>query len=201
VRDPARWPAYNAAQRGRPVRDLCRRVLDLAGPGDGRLALDLGCGAGVETAAMLDAGWRVVALDPAPGTGDLVHAVVGPGDRGRLAVHEAGFADVSSLVRPAAVQLVHASYALPHVPRAVFDDAWRQVRAALSPGGWLAVDLFGDRDSWAGAPDETFLTRAEVGDLLAGLGVVVLDEVEEDGEAFSGPKHWHTYAVVARAPG
>ncbi|WP_264030627.1 class I SAM-dependent methyltransferase [Cellulosimicrobium sp. SH8] len=201
MRDPARWPAYNAAQRGRPVRDLCRRVLDLAGPGDGRLALDLGCGAGVETAAMLDAGWRVVALDPAPGTGDLVREVAGPGDRGRLTVHEAGAADVSTLVRPAAVQLVHASYALPHVPRLAFDDAWRQVRAALSPGGWLAVDLFGDRDSWVGAQDETFLSRAEVDDLLAGLDVVVLDEVEEDGEAFSGPKHWHTYAVVARAPG
>ena len=201
MRDPARWPAYNAAQHGRPVRDLCRRVLHLAGPGDGRLALDLGCGAGVETAAMLDAGWRVVALDPAPGTGDLVRDAVRPGDRTRLAVHEAGFADVSTLVDPASVGLVHASYSLPHVPRPAFDDAWWQVRSALSPGGWLAVDLFGDRDSWAGAPDETFLTRAEVGGLLAGLDVVVLDEVEEDGEAFSGPKHWHTYAVVARAPG
>ncbi|ARU50233.1 hypothetical protein CBR64_00600 [Cellulosimicrobium cellulans] len=200
MRDPARWPAYNAAQRGRPVRDLCRRVLDLAGPGDGRLALDLGCGAGMETAAMLDAGWRVLALDPAPGTGALVREVVGPGDGTRLTVHEAGFANVSTLVDPASAHLVHASYALPHVPRPAFDDAWRQVRAALAPGGWLAVDLFGDRDSWAGVPDETFLTRTEVDDHLAGLDVVVLDEVEEDGEAFSGPKHWHTYAVVARAP-
>ncbi|MFD0327696.1 hypothetical protein ACFQZC_04355 [Streptacidiphilus monticola] len=70
-----------AATQGRPVRPLCRRALDLAGPGDGRLALDLGCGRGVEASAMLAEGWRVWALDRAPGAGSW-SAPVSPGPSG-----------------------------------------------------------------------------------------------------------------------
>ncbi|MDA4827727.1 MULTISPECIES: hypothetical protein [Kocuria] len=61
------------------------------------------------------------------------------------------------------------------------------------------MDLFGDRDDWS-AGDGTFLTRDEVDELVTGLEVLRLHEEERDGPAFSGPKHWHTYQLVARRP-
>jgi hypothetical protein len=46
----------------------------------------------------------------------------------------------------------------------------------------------------------TFHNRAEVISLLNGLEMLELHERERDGEAHSGPKHWHTYDILARDP-
>jgi hypothetical protein len=43
----------------------------------------------------------------------------------------------------------------------------------------------------------TFHTREEVVALLDGFDIRRLDEQDEDGEAVSGPKHWHVFHVVA----
>ncbi|KZM36758.1 hypothetical protein OJAG_05270 [Oerskovia enterophila] len=32
------------------------------------------------------------------------------------------------------------------------------------------------------------------------LDVVAFREEDEDGPSFSGPKHWHVFDVIARAP-
>jgi hypothetical protein len=45
-----------------------------------------------------------------------------------------------------------------------------------------------------------FVERESVADLVEGLDVLVFDEIEEDGGSFLGPKHWHTFDIVARAP-
>ena len=46
----------------------------------------------------------------------------------------------------------------------------------------------------------TFHSRSEVDALLAGLDVVAVEEEENDRPAFSGPKHWHLFHVLARRP-
>jgi hypothetical protein len=46
----------------------------------------------------------------------------------------------------------------------------------------------------------TFHSSRDVQALLAGLEVLRLDETERDGQAFRGPKHWHTYDILARSP-
>lgn len=193
-RDGRHWSAYNDAQAGRPPRPLCRQVLAHAGAGDGRLAVDLGCGSGIEAAAMVEAGWRVFATDADPAAPTRVASLVGP--EAPVEVVLTGFEQVQ-LPR---ADLVYAGYALPFVPPSHFADVWRKVREALRPGGWLAVDLLGDRDSWAGQRSMTFLDRESLDDLLHGLEVVALEEEDEDGRSFSGPKHWHVFHVIARRP-
>jgi len=185
------WSAYNEAQVGREPRALCRDVLARAGEGRGRLAVDLGAGAAVETTAMLAAGWRVLAVDSDAGLAERF------GEVADLEVRVAAFEDVDL---PQA-DLVHAGYALPFVGPEDFPRVWQEVRAALAPGAWLAVDLFGDRDDWAGEDGMTFVDRARVDDLLHGLDVVDLDEEERDAGAFrSDTKHWHVFHVIARQP-
>lgn len=191
--DGARWTTYNDAQAGRSPRPLCREVLDRAGPGAGRLAVDLGCGAGIETKAMLDADWRVVAIDGDLDTPRRLRELVG--DDPAVETKVARFEQLE--VPPA--DLVHASYALPFVDPNSFASVWGRIRGALRQGGWLAVDLFGDRDSWADNDEMTFLDRAAVDRLLTGLTVEMLDEEDADGRAFSGPKHWHVFHVIARS--
>src|SRR5699024_12392967 len=74
------------------------------------------------------------------------------------------------------------------------------MREALRAQGVLAVDLFGEHDDWAGT-DGTFLSRDEVGALLEGYEVLASTEKERDGRSFSGPKHWHTFRILARRLG
>ena len=81
-----------------------------------------------------------------------------------------------------------------------FDRMWSSVTGAVRPGGLLAVDLFGDRDEWAGEAGMTFVDRSRVDRLCTGLDVLELTEVDEDGRAYAGPKHWHRFELIARRP-
>ena len=69
---------------------------------------------------------------------------------------------------------------------------WRGVRQG---------ELFGTHDTWANDLDLTFHARHQVKALLNGLDILpALKETERDGHAFSGPKHWHTFDILARKP-
>jgi hypothetical protein len=99
-----------------------------------------------------------------------------------------------------AAALIHAGFSLPFCPPGDFAALWARIRAALAPGGIVAVQLFGVRDSWADEADLTFHTRTQVEALLGGLDVLRLEETEREGRAYSGPKQWHLFDIMARRP-
>ena len=145
------------------VRPLTAALLEHAGDGDGRRAVDLGCGSGVETRALVAAGWRVTAIDSDSSMPARLSDLVASGSV------EAVVSDIRDAQLPSAA-LVHSSLALPFVPVADFGPVWERIRRCLVPGGWLAVDLFGSRDDWRGTPDLNFHPRAGVDQLVAGAG-------------------------------
>lgn len=175
------------------MRPLAVRAALLAGPGEGRTAVELGCGIGIEAAHLVEQGWRVRTVDADPTVSGALEAI---GRRGDLQ-HRTASLEEDLELPPCHLLLACAS--LPFVRRERFASLWTTIRAALLPGAVLAVDLFGVRDDWS-AGEGTFLTRTEVEQLLDGLEVHALEEQERDGRAFSGPKHWHTYGVLAAAP-
>ena len=72
----------------------------------------------------------------------------------------------------------------------------------LRPGGILVVNFFGPRDSWAGRDGMRFIDADAVRELVDGLELLALDEEDQDGNSFLGPKHWHVFDVIARrSPG
>ncbi len=192
--DDDSWADYYAYVGDRPVRPLFARALQEYGEvTPGAVAVDLGCGSGIETRSLLDAGFTVTAVDSSDDSMRILDAL--PDPDGRLtAVHRA----MQDAVLPSA-QLVYAGFSLPFCPPERFDALWGAVRAAVEPGGVLAVDLFGVRDAWADEADLTFVTRERALDLLAGLAIRSVHEIEEEGQAFAGPKHWHRFELVARA--
>ena len=160
-------------------------------------AMDLGAGDGTETFALLADGWQVTAVDSAEASAALMRERVDPGHAAHLeiqtvAIEDATFPDVD---------LVYAGYSLPFVPPAAFAATWARIRAAIRPGGILAANLFGPHDTWAGDPTMNFHDRAEVETLLDGLELIDLQEQDSDGDAVTGPKHWHVLEFVARRPG
>ena len=92
--------------------------------------------------------------------------------------------------------LVYASFSLPFCPPEAFPRLWKTIRRSLRPGGHFAGQFFGDRDSWYGQRDMTFHSRRQVLELLRGLNAELFRETEEDGMAYTGPKHWHYFDVI-----
>jgi SAM-dependent methyltransferase len=159
--------------------------------------VDLGCGEGTDSLALLDRGWSVLAVDVEPAGLALLRARVPAACARRIRIVCTSFGD--AVVPPA--HLIHAGFSLPFCEPRQFPAVWAQIRHALVPGAIFAGQFFGTRDSWADDPGMTFQNRGEVISLLHGLEILELHETERDGEAYSGPKHWHTYDILAREPG
>jgi tellurite methyltransferase len=96
---------------------------------------------------------------------------------------------------------VWAGYSLFFIPPQRFASTWQRIRASVRPGGRFAGQLLGERDTWAAGGDVNAHTRADAEALFDGWTLEGFDEEENDGDACSGPKHWHLFHVVARAPG
>jgi len=192
------WPAYYRRTQGREPRPLFAKgmaAVAAAGTGPGQ-AVEIGFGDGTETLTLLRGGWRVTAVDPTPAAAEALRGAVQPGDADRLEI-------VTALAQEAnlpSFDLLYAGYALSFVRPGAFRKFWRRARARLRPGGFIVVNIFGVRDTWAGDPDMTFVARDEVFRMVQGLEVIAIDEEDQDGDSFLGPKHWHVFDTVARRP-
>ncbi len=195
------WAAYYRKTIGREPRPLFERgmqALSAAGMEPGQ-AIEVGFGDGTETVALLRAGWSVLAIDATPQAAEVLGPQVPEDAADRLVIRIAS----AEMVELPGFDLLYAAYALSFLEPAAFSSFWEQARAHVRPGGFLVVNVFGVRDTWAGRPEArsmTFLDLAAVRRLVDGLQIVSLDEEDQDGDSFSGPKHWHVFDIVARRP-
>jgi len=188
------WTGYYDEQEGRAPRPMLLEVLSaFDAPGE---AVDLGCGAGIETTAMLERGWSVFATDRQDEAIRRTAArATGAGVADRLTTRLAPMERVD--LPPA--DLVWASYSLFFCDPDRFGDVWSRVTGAIRPGGRFAGQILGDRDTWARQLDGiSSFTIEEARALFDGFDVERFDEEEKEDEP--GPKWWHVFHVVARKP-
>ena len=191
--DGATWADYYRENEGREPRALLLEVLDsFELPGE---AVDLGCGAGIDTLAMLERGWQVFATDAEDEAIQRTRGRVPPELQLRLQTLVTPMEDVEL---PAA-NLVWASFSLFFCDTPRFADVWARIGRAIVPGGRFAGQLLGDRDTWAPDEDISAFSEAQARALFDGWTLERFEEEENDGEACDGPKHWHVFHVVARA--
>jgi SAM-dependent methyltransferase len=207
------WSDYYSKQAGRTPRATFLAALEAREHREPGRAIDLGCGDGVETRALLDGGWSVLATDGDPGVVERVTSPLDEQQLARLEVRRAEFAEIAAVpvgsstgpsggaddpwLPPA--DLIYAGFALPFCDPVSFPRLWAAIRVSLRPGGVFAGEFFGPDDEWNGRPGMTFHARTEVEAMLAGLRVVQLVEDNRDGRSVHGPKHWHVFHAVAVA--
>jgi SAM-dependent methyltransferase len=195
------WPGYFEAVLGKAAREtlidaLARFESDGAKPG---FAIDFGCGEGRDSAELLRRGWRVLAID---GNESAFEYMKRRTNFPRVARDPARFE--TRLVRMEDADLppcdlLNASFSLPFVDPARFDEVWARIVASVRTGGRFAGQLFGERDSWAALPDRSHQTRARVDELLRAFLVEHFQEDERDGsDCLHNAKHWHVFHIVAR---
>jgi SAM-dependent methyltransferase len=194
VTDEPTWTDYYDEQGEREPRELLLGALaSFSVPGD---ATDLGCGQGIETVAMLDRGWNVFATDAEPEAIRRLEVRLTQDRAARCTVKLARMEDVE--LPPA--DLVHAGFSLFFCSPGRFAEVWTNVRGSIQPGGRFAGEILGDRDTWAGDREMAFFDEPAARALFDGFDLERFDEEENDGEACSGPKHWHVFHVIARHP-
>ena len=191
------WAAYYRSTIGREPRPLFAKgmaAVEAAGLAPGQ-AIEIGFGDGRETLALLEAGWRVLAIDPAPAAAEVLQSQVPARVAGRLEIRSVPAEDADLLP----FDLLYAGYSLPFLGADAFDRFGRRPGPAASRRD-PRRQLLGPHDSWAGREGMRFIDVDEVRRLVDGLELLALDEEDKDGDSFLGPKHWHVFDVIARQP-
>jgi SAM-dependent methyltransferase len=198
--NPKPWRRYYEAAGTEPRSTLLfalDRFDDERLPQRKRVAVDLGCGTGRDSAELLRRGWSVLAVDSEAEAIERLRATIGGDPRLTTWVGFIEEADIPSAL------LVNSSFALPFCRREDFPGAWARITESLASRGRFADQLFGEHDSWAstgGSPwkgEITFHARADVEELTGPYDIERFDEIEEDGKTATGePKHWHVFHLV-----
>lgn len=187
------WESYIEATRGLPPRPLLVRAVAMIDvPGE---ALDLGSGAGNDARFLLDVGYRVTAVDSDPAAIDSL-----PAGEPRLQAVQSSFAAFDFPLDR--YVLISAQLSLPFSRPEGFDSLFARLTAALVPGGVFTGQLFGVRDAW-NQPGSTmaFHTAEQVRDLLRGMDILELRELEDEVMLASGDAHHaHWFDIIVRRP-
>ncbi len=188
------WHAYNVSAAGRPARRQVSRVIAAAGgDGPGRTVLEIGAGGGADALEFARHGWTVYAYD----TDDTLASRLVENTRMPGTVYFR-HGDVAEVADFPAVDAVFAAYSLPMLGDAL-PTVWERLRAAVKPGGVIAVDLFGDKDTWVENEEIATLSLEQIDAMFEGLHIVRREVRDEDGRSFDGEKkHWHVHSVMAR---
>jgi tellurite methyltransferase len=192
IGDEARWRKFMAATIGQPPWPELVRAADLfATPGE---ALDVGAGAGRDTAYLLSRGWRVTAVDSSPSAAEALGRLAQPNLRVVVTTAQ-------DFV-PSGYELVNAQFSLPFLPREQFAATVARFRDSVRSSGVMAATFFGRHDEWnVSGNNLNFSTQEEIERMFDGLELIELREVERDGNTADGaPKHWHVFHLTARRP-
>ena len=189
------WPAYFEAARGFDVRPTTRFALDkFFAKNKTNLAIDLGCGNGTDTLAILEAGFRVLAIDASSEALTELKDKCPPQLSAHLTLEQQ---TLEAINLPPCIFL-NASFVLPFCAPEAFPALWAAIVEALQSGGHFAGQFFGPTDSWGPLGYVLTHTKEEVEALLAPFDIELLREDIRNGtDAVGTPKHWHVWHVVA----
>lgn len=177
-----------------PMRETVNVALKTLEAGQGRQAVDLGCGSGNDTVHMIDAGFKVLAID---GSADgLMRLLNRP--------HMQDFANIETLQATFDMAKwpqniwTNAGFSLPFAAPDVFEKTWQSIFNNLENNGVFSGQLFGLQDSWNGkVVDMNFHDENGVRALCRPYKILHFEEEKKEGQdAVGRSKFWHIFHVV-----
>ena len=192
------WTEFHRNSLGRPARELLTRTLgcfELESQNPG-VAVDLGCGAGIETIELLRRGWRVHAVDTSSTAIELLKRTLPAGAEELLDTHTTDFQEFEF----PECDLIWAGYSWPYCKAGEWVGLWNRMVAALRPGGRIVGDVFGESHAWASEPGIQVLSEQATRSQLNGLVIEAFDIENGVRATVDGITRWHSFGISARKP-
>lgn len=192
------WDQYFQKNKGRSVRPLYVKAMGHLSDfqSDQSVAVDLGCGAGIETVDLLKRGWSVFAIDGEPAAISAVNDFVGESLSRSLRTICSRFEDLK-VIPPSA--FLFSYHSLPFCHPDHLDRIWKMIEQSIAPRGVFAGSFFGSNDEWVQSGRCTGISQEKLKVYLAEFDLLHLEEIDEVGTtALGGAKHWHVIDVIAK---
>ncbi|WP_062059464.1 hypothetical protein [Aquimarina longa] len=163
---------------------------------DKKFAIDLGCGNGIDTFALLQDQWKVLAIDQQNESLQRIKENTPVIYKEQLQLDLNSFENITTLPNS---QLINASFSLPFCHPNYFEKIWHIITLSIIQKGFFSGHFFGINDSWSSKPEMTFHTLQQVKELLSDFKIIHHKEIEKKGKTISGKeKYWHVFHVVAQ---
>ena len=162
-----------------------------------QLAIDLGCGNGIDTLALLLTGWNVLSIDKEVTALNMLKNKTSSLTLDTTLQTECiAFEEITQLPT---CRILNATFSLPFCKPYAFDHFWSICTAAIQEEGFFSGHFFGIRDTWKINPNMTFHSYAQVMRLFDKFTILDFEEVDKTGKTLSGQeKHWHVFHIVAQ---
>lgn len=187
------WNTYYKVHASRKPREQVVRAVALCT--EKEQALDLGAGTLVESAFLIESGFKkVTAVDSSTQSADFAKSF----DPNKFKLEVCSYQDFKFPENN--YDIVNAQYALPFYGKDNFNKFIEQIKSSLKTDGIFVGQFFGVNDGWNKSDSKlVFQTKEEVLNLLDGLTVLDLKEEERDGQTASGEnKHWHVFHFITK---
>lgn len=192
------WEQYFEKNKGRPVRSLYAQAIELISASESveLTAIDIGCGAGIETFDLLRRGWNVIAIDREPSAISAVIELAKEQPDKKLRTICSSFEELHSI--PSA-EFIYSYHSLPFCKADHLDRLWNLIQQAVKPNGIFAGSFFGMNDEWVKSGHTSGVSKKTLDCYLSAFDILHFEEVDKIGNtALNGPKHWHFIEVIAR---
>ncbi|MBX3033972.1 MAG: hypothetical protein KF865_08605 [Bdellovibrionaceae bacterium] len=190
------WPEYYKKFEGKSPRPLLLEVLKMFNFTPGLRAIDLGCGAGVETLHLLQCQWDVVAVEKEIAGIETLQEGLSDSLRSKVSIIHSSFENLRELPQ---AHLVFAGLSIPFCRPESLKPFWQVVEKSILPQGYFAGNFFGPDDDWVREKGLSGLSAEELREFFKDFEIIKWDEKNEMGPTALGPnKNWHVFTVVAR---
>ena len=158
-------------------------------------AIELGCGAGRDTASLIKTGWNVLAIDRED-VESRITARLSKEEQKNFKFSNQKFESIKLEKN----NLVVANFSLPFCNKNNFKELWNKIDESILKDGYFVGNFFGDNDEWKNKKEEmTFLTKEQVLELFKDYEIIDFKEVEKNALTGLGKmKHWHIFNIIAK---
>lgn len=179
---------YNITKDMKPHKNIIKFLDMHVKPGK---AIDLGCGAGRDTIALLKSNWNVLAIDK-ENTEYIIREQLSKEEQERFTFHKSIF---GTMELPNS-NLIVANFSLPFAKEKYLDLIWNKINNSLLSDGYFVGNFFGKKDSWVETKNNLiFLTEEDVRKLFIEFEIMQFEEIEKDVKIASGEKNIGMYMI------